>query len=473
MAAGESTASNIRRIAILVTSLDAVAARQFLLHMPTELAKQVRRAMANLGRIDPVEQQRILADFRRVAGDSSGVAAKFSPAGGSSDSPTYSTLLSKPPVSSSGQFKSDSPNATSRSPDSGQSTPSISNDSFASSNDNSTNKQSGWQSEYATDPSLERTWKKLNTDSLAHLLRGERAAVVAVVVSQLNPQLAVKLMDQLPPQQHRDILARLGRLGEIDEDAMLAIDEHLASKLKDYQHELTSTNESLLRMGGILSAAPTDLRHKWISELTREDPELAGRLGLQSLATMLESQMSGMNQFDAVRLDADLSTEPLATSSLPPSELETLAAMSVEPTVSQLEEFGRTVDDSEPTILPLASEHELTTNDRSLQAIEFEQLLELPLQLLAHVLNSVEADSILLALAGASPSFMDRFLGMLNRQDARDLQRRLRNIGPIHLRDVDEAQRRIIEFASNFEHQQATRSVRFGVQSRKTLVQAA
>ncbi len=473
MAAGESTTTNLRRIAILVTSLDAVAARQLLLHMPTELAKQVRRAMASLGRIDPAEQQRILADFRRVAGQSTGAAVKLTPADGSSDSPTYSTLLAKPLASSPGQFKSESPNATSRSPDNGQPTHSNSNDTLAPL-PNLTNKQSGWQTETTAGTSVDLTWKKLNTESLAHLLRGERAAVVAVVVSQLSPQLAVNLMDQLPPEQHRDILARLGRLGEIDEDAMLAIDEHLASKLRDYQHELTSTSESLLRMGGILSAAPLELRQKWISELTRDDAELAGRLGLQGMATTWESQSTSTTLVEVVRYGAGPDNQP------PPNfnqdllnAQENSEAVSVENPMSQSEEFSSSADEASPTILPFEREHDLTTNDRSLQAIEFEQLLDLPLQVLAHVLNSVDAESILLALAGASPSFMDRFLGMLNRHDSRDLQRRLRNIGPIHLRDIDEAQRRIIEFSCKLEHQQAPWRVYSATQARRTRALAA
>jgi len=58
---------NIRRIAVLVASVDSATAHQLLLHLPTSIAKQVRRALQNLGPVSPAERQRILTEFQSTA----------------------------------------------------------------------------------------------------------------------------------------------------------------------------------------------------------------------------------------------------------------------------------------------------------------------------------------------------------------------------------------------------------------------
>jgi hypothetical protein len=106
---------------------------------------------------------------------------------------------------------------------------------------------------------------------------------------------------------------------------------------------------------------------------------------------------------------------------------------------------------SEPSadILPFpAPSQRIRPVDRSLVQMEFEQILDLPPHVLATLLSSTESEVVLLALAGATPPFMKRFCEMLDRRDAKALQARLQKIGPIQLRDVDEAQWRIVDNAA-------------------------
>ncbi|MEZ6074465.1 MAG: hypothetical protein R3C56_01965 [Pirellulaceae bacterium] len=60
----------LRQIAILISSVDAAAARQILLHLPTDKARQVRALVSQLGNVAPEEKRKILADFQRSAATS-------------------------------------------------------------------------------------------------------------------------------------------------------------------------------------------------------------------------------------------------------------------------------------------------------------------------------------------------------------------------------------------------------------------
>lgn len=472
MAASDSTAANVRRIAILVTSLDAVAARQLLLHMPAELAKQVRRAMASLGRIDPHEQQKILSDFRRAAGETIPAESKSSEVASRNEMPTYSTLLARPVISNSPQVASGS---TGWSQSLGTFSPSPSPKNHVVLQGTGANQRTVRESSNSPEPATELSWKLLKVDSLAHLLRGERAAVVAVVVSQLNPASAVELMNLMPAEQHREILMRLGRLEEIDEGAMTAIDDHLAGKLKDYHHQLTTTSESLSRVEGILLAATPEVRQQWILDIAHSDKDLAGRLGLSLSLSPTYSQTTNT-------LGASLENNRTSTSTVLPDKhhvQDTPADPVRSPPNRYVEQEpvydnssgrqvdDRQVDDSSDDSYPI---HEY---DRSLLAIEFEKLLDLPLPQLATVLNGAESEAVLLALAGASPAFINRFLAMLDKQDARDLQKRLRNIGPMSLRDIDEAQRQLVELAIQLNARTGPQPTGRRVSTNRTLVRAA
>ncbi len=103
---------------------------------------------------------------------------------------------------------------------------------------------------------------------------------------------------------------------------------------------------------------------------------------------------------------------------------------------------------------PRASKPTVSSN----RLAEFEQLLELPTQVIAQVLAAAESDVVLLALAGATPRFMQRFNAMLERQDARLLQARLKKLGPINLRDVDEAQFQLCRLAEAIAQEMQTQA---------------
>ena len=404
IAATKTTAQDrLRQIAILISSVDATAARQILLHLPTDTARKVRALAAQLGNVAPDEKRKILAEFQRSAASSANALG----------------LSSTPPSS---QRRSAAASQSNEARASAFSSGSSSDALFSSPTASAAEALFAEQAfghhahDLEADAAGQAAWTQLNTAALVRFVRDERSAVTAVVISQLAPSVAVEVLRHLPQETSREVLLRLSRLQEIDPEAMQAIDEHLSLRLKEYQHHIQGEQENTRRIQSLLAAAPAELRRDW--------GELLGDTVTGGMPSVSQQQAERTEQADRVHQSA-------------------LAA--------QADQTQHPQVDDEVDILqfPGAAAPSPHDNpfDRGLIQLEFEKILELPPTALAHLLSSTDSQTVQLALAGASPEFMKRFYRMLDRQDAKALEARLQRIGAIQLRDVDEAQRRIVENA--------------------------
>ncbi|MCC6509193.1 MAG: hypothetical protein IT423_08805 [Pirellulaceae bacterium] len=498
--------AQVRRIAILVTSLDATAGRQLLMAMPSELARQVRRAMTQLTSIDPEEQRQILAEFRLQAMTANQAARHGSPNHDTSRTDTSRNDHIESDTARSDTVRSDAhdhqrdtrpsamaphyqPSDSTRHTRSGRDRWDDSNDQVdegdafrahtAPPRDPSRSHASNTSS--VADP--HRPWQRLDVAALTDLLRGERALVIAVVISQLEPRQAAGLLEQLPRTQQRDVIANLSKLGQIDPEAMAAIDDHLALRISDYQHRRDSETESLGRIQDLLAAASPEMRGDWQTIIQETDQQLAHRLGLppahvrsagvpvrgwvqeanRAVAPTRESQsektgqasramnqaamnQSAMNQpamnqpaMGRARMADLLANNVLTTAdaNLPPVGMDSLSHV-----------VSSDSQDDSPVVLPFPGVSSRPVHTERNDLMRFEQILDLPADQIGQVLAAADSEVVLLALAGASPAFMKRFTSMLEKHDARALQVRLRQLRSINLQDVDEAQRRLCELAS-------------------------
>lgn len=418
----------LRQIAILISSVDAAAARQILLHLPTDKARQVRALVSQLGNVAPEEKRKILADFQRSAASS----AK-APASASTRSPGRSAAGAHEPSSSPADaYFAGQPTSAADLLDSG---------------DHSTT--SGYTAKVnIADSPAHSTWTGLNSVALVRFVRDERPAVTAVVISQLAPAVAVDVLQSLPPEISREVLLRLSRLQEIDPEAMQAIDEHLSLRLKEYQHHIQSERDNARRIQSLLAAAPPALRHEW-------GTLLGGPVAVVPADTAFNDAAFNDRAFndrafnDTAQPDQSRSPYPSDMSDAPHLDAQFDPAQTSQPSAAS-------------NILPFpgATSERPPKNqvERKLVQFEFEQILQLPPTSLARLLSITDSQTVLIALAGASPEFMKRFYRMLNRPDAKALETRLQRIGAIQLNDVDEAQRRIVENASRLDQ------VRHGVE---------
>ncbi|GAB5404155.1 MAG: hypothetical protein Aurels2KO_23860 [Aureliella sp.] len=403
MPATASSNKRLRQIAILLSSVDSATARQLLLHLPTETARQVRSLAGKLGPVSAEEKRRILADFQRTAAASA-----------SSQPNTAGTNASSAPTQP-------------QRPDS------------------LTTSQAADPYDLSYDPPpqeeamAETKWGNLSSQGLLKFLRGERPAVIAVVVSQLTPQLAVQVLQDLPIAVNREVLQRISGLGEIDTDALSSIEEYLSERLEEYQKTVRSESENQKRINALLAAAPMALREQWQSVLAGTDQAEA------------DQRQTASPQSPQVEAEQQTVASPAEDIENPAVQ----AARNVEDTFQP--QSTQEDQESEATILPFPGAEQRTAlqsgsheyiADSSLIRLEFESLLELPPETLAIVLSEPDSQTVLLALAGATPAFMQRFYDMLRPEDAIALKSRLTDIGAIHLRDIDQAQQELIELAA-------------------------
>lgn len=106
------------------------------------------------------------------------------------------------------------------------------------------------------------------------------------------------------------------------------------------------------------------------------------------------------------------------------------------------------VDASEPRVarqlLGNLAAHDHPLADRlGRRRFVFDDLLLLGQPSLAAVARAADSELLALALVGALPDLVERLLGQLAEPQARILRRRLDDVGPIRLKDVEEARRRI------------------------------
>ena len=420
----------LRQIAILISSVDSAAARQILLQLPTDTARQIRLLASRLGDVSADEKRRILSEFQRSAMTSvertsvERTSVEWSPtadrsaARSSNQGDQVQSSSARPTVEgSSDAYSTGQPMAGGRDLNhAGQATDGDDEQSMSG------------------EPVSRAAWTRLSTAALVRFVREERAAVTAVVVSQLAPAAAVEVLQHLPTDTRREVLLRLSGLQEIDPEAMQTIDEHLSQRLHEYQHQIQSELQNSRRIKSLLAAAPPELRSDWA--------ELLGDTIPQPTPTVAQGQAQGQTSRGQTSR-GQAAGDQLHWSQATPSN----RADSAERTL-------RSAGGDDGDILPFRRDGANTAKPKDIAAErvliqwEFEQILLLPATALAHLLSSTDSQTVLLALAGASPEFMKQFYRMLNRHDAKTLEARLQRIGPIQLRDVDAAQQKIVDNAA-------------------------
>ena len=185
-----SNLRKIRKVAILVASLDRDAADIIMNQMTPLQARLVRRAMVELGSIDPVEQNDVIEDFFRTAprvlkDDLEGIELD-------GQLPEY----------------------------------------YGSSATNPDNSRRG-QADEARGRSL-RFLEHAEIGPLAPLLERERPQTIAVVLSHLSPDDAAALLGRLPQALQVEVTHRMIELDQIDRAALEALEEGVAVWLEQH-----------------------------------------------------------------------------------------------------------------------------------------------------------------------------------------------------------------------------------------------
>ncbi len=265
-----------------------------------------------------------------------------------------------------------------------------------------------------------RFLQEATTQSLARHLEREHPQVVAVVVAHLSPQRAADLVAQLPAKLQADVLRRVAELDRSDPEVIRDIEEELQTLLADEIRAARNRSAGMVAVSSILEAAGHE-RGELMTNLSRHDNELATMIDESPARTESRSRASSVDSQSTTAVHNSRGTQAEALESLASAQAEDLPAAPYE----------------EPQPV----------------AVAFEDLVELEDGELAALFRESDPRVVLLALAGASPQMADRILGQLAPREADALRRRIEQIGPTRLADIEEAQQQLARLAGQLAAQ--------------------
>jgi len=229
----KSSASNLRKAAILVASLDQPTAESVLAQMEPEQAEQVRRAILHLGEVDPLEQDRAIEEFFRVGP----LQPLKDPPGIELDGDLVRRLAIPRPEPVSPPLDEPEPR----------------------------------------DPPF-RFLHEAEFETLAPFLKREHPQTIAVVVSHLPPTRAAEVLAELPTTLQVDVIRRLVDLDKADPRVLREVERGLETWLSEQNRHSRRRAAGLAAVSDILAAASGGTRRRILTNLTRHDRSLAGRL---------------------------------------------------------------------------------------------------------------------------------------------------------------------------------------------------
>lgn len=359
----------LRRVAILIASLDCQSADRLLDEMTPEEAARVRNAVMDLDEVDPREQQEIIEAFVRRT-----PALERGACDGVELDPSLAKKL-------------------------GGAAPANAADVTA-----------------ADEPRPFAFVESIGAAHLARVLAREHPQTAAIVLAHLPPARGADVLRQLPQPLQTEALCRIARLQPAHPEVLRDIEHELRAILAREDLDDPLASQGVAAVEAILRAGSLDDRQQWMVEVAHRDQTLARRLGA--------------------------APSPLASPPLPsrgPAPPHRGTGLTISPPSSTTPVPGTRNREQGG---PLPPRH-----------LEFNDLRHLEPAALALVLQAARPDTTLLALAGASPEFMQQILEQMPAREANQMQRRIQQLGPLRLDDVHRAQVRLAESAQRLIEQ--------------------
>jgi flagellar motor switch protein FliG len=248
-------------------------------------------------------------------------------------------------------------------------------------------------------------------NALVPYLSREHVQTIALVLSHLAPARAATALAALPEKLQADVIERLALHGETDPESVVVVERELADWMGKRSIGRSTRPRGSDSVASILAAADTKTRGEIMANLKTNKAVLARRLAIAEPV---------IHRRPANR---STSARPAIVCEASPSETDRDAAP------------RRARRPSKPAPAPLPP-------------LNFDALVELNDRMLAALLRQVESNVLALALVGSHDEFIERICGQMPRRMAREFRRRLRQIGPTRLSDVEAAQQAVARIAA-------------------------
>ncbi|WP_246027202.1 flagellar motor switch protein FliG [Novosphingobium umbonatum] len=117
--------------------------------------------------------------------------------------------------------------------------------------------------------------KWLNASAIIPMIKGEHPQAIAVLLVQLEPDVAAQILHALPGDQQTQVVHRVATMGPVQPEALTMLEELLSQRITQFH------GKAALRMGGAKNAAEIinnsakSVEKKVIPEITKMDKVLA------------------------------------------------------------------------------------------------------------------------------------------------------------------------------------------------------
>ncbi len=268
-------------------------------------------------------------------------------------------------------------------------------------------------------------WKQLASETIVDNIRNERPPIIALVVSQLPTEKAIEILQQLGRRISSQVVQSLPRTNQISPDVRHEIENYLGTRLGEQRASFDNAASSRKQFCKIVAAVPQELQQNWEKAAGAADPN-----GDLKPIHDCPLQDDSIADSQVLVLPAENDAGETATACIDPA--------AVIPTVRPVNSFshsGATPAQPVPAI-----------RDPNAEALRagFEEILDLPASELEDLLAEADFDTVCLALAGIPPDLIERLRKSIGAEKMSKFDEALRKLGAIQLRDIDEAQSRLL-----------------------------
>ncbi len=245
------------------------------------------------------------------------------------------------------------------------------------------------------------------THSLVPYLAREHSQTIAVVLSHLTPQRAAAVLAALPQKVQTATIERLSTLGETDPESVGVLEREVEAWFAKRDGSRAGRENRRDPMAAILAAADSESRSRILSNMKTQDS--------------IRFQQITPRQTERLR-----------------------AAVQAARTAPQNRPAARNAVDRPVVKTRIAAPRP----EPQLPRVAFDDLIKLDTRMLASVVRQVDANVLALALAGSRDEMVDRICEPMPKRTAREFRRKLRQLGPTRLSDVEMAQNAVAQAAA-------------------------
>lgn len=445
----------IRKVAIVVQTLDSATAKNLLAQLPNDIARQVKLAMVKLGAVTAQERADAMNGLQELFGATVG---KQSPV--AKNSPYKST--SSENSSSAANPRSVSPAAALLAMQGEDqfdwSDQAASHIARAADSDLSAT----YAAQNASHPESETPWLAWAPQSLANLLANERPTVIATVLNQLSPERAKLLLDHLPVETAGATLAAIPSLFLVDPSILTDILAEIERKLPKQPPVQTTANiAGIAKLAAIVDQFQGTQRQAWLKAIAHQNADVASQLGWEpsgippnsSPLDAIAKAQAGLKGQSVVRAYA--SPEGDANGAL----VQSIANQNP-PVAPKAEIAGQT--EPVPVILPIGEFRNSSDSNPALDAAsqakafhesnvvprQFDDLLKLSDGDLVTLLHSCDRETVLRAVAGSGAQMRIRIERLIPEKDLKKFRTYLKKLPNSYLQASQAAQNNVLEQAS-------------------------